>query len=74
MLVFLQYASIKDPIKQAMLLDAEVTKQAAIVGYINAFKICMLINIAVIPLVFLLKSNKVSKPERILEEELVCEV
>ncbi len=41
-------------------LNAEVTKQAAIVAYANDFKLMMLVALAALPLIFLLKKAKPS--------------
>ena len=40
------------------MLDNEVTRQSLMIGYIDDFKLMMLITLAVIPLVFLLRKPR----------------
>ena len=40
-------------------LNAEVTKQAAVVAYANDFKLMMVVALIALPLIFLLKRAKV---------------
>lgn len=40
-------------------LNAEVTKQAAVVAYANDFKLMMVVALVALPLIFLLKRAKV---------------
>jgi DHA2 family multidrug resistance protein len=67
MLVYLQHLPTKNELAQIAIIDMVVTKQAALIGYLNAFKICMLMNIAIIPLVLFLKIGKKIDPEICVE-------
>jgi MFS transporter, DHA2 family, multidrug resistance protein len=42
----------------AMALNNEITRQAAMIGYINDFKLMMLLTLASLPLIFLLSSPR----------------
>jgi DHA2 family multidrug resistance protein len=57
-LTYMQHLPTKNELAQVAIIEAEITKQATFVGYLNAFKICMLLNIAIIPLVVFLKSGE----------------
>jgi DHA2 family multidrug resistance protein len=54
-----------DPANRASLagLDGMIANQAAMIAYIDDFKLMMVITICVIPLLFILKSPKYSKPD-----------
>ncbi len=56
---FLQkYLSTFTTEEQIALLELQVTQQATLIGYINAFYVCMIITVLMIPLVFFLKTDK----------------
>jgi DHA2 family multidrug resistance protein len=49
-------------------LNAEVTKQAAVVAYANDFKLMMVVALVALPLIFLLKRAKAQPGEAVIVE------
>jgi len=55
------------------LLDAIVTRQAALIGYLNDYKLLMVLTLATIPLIFIIGSVNKSPSEEELEEAAMLE-
>jgi DHA2 family multidrug resistance protein len=55
------------------LLDAMVTRQAAMIAYLNDYELLMLLTLATIPLVLLIRTGRRSFSERDLEDSVVVD-
>jgi DHA2 family multidrug resistance protein len=55
------------------LLDAIVTKQAAMIAYLNDYKLLMVLTLAVMPLVLIIGTSKRKLTEQDLEDSVVVD-
>jgi DHA2 family multidrug resistance protein len=55
------------------LLDAIVTRQATLIGYLNDYKLLMVLTLATIPLIFIITSARKKPSQEELDEAAVLE-
>ena len=55
------------------MLDAIVTQQAAMIAYLNDYKLLMVLTLAMVPLVLIIGTSKRKPTEKELEEAVVLD-